>query len=123
MKNIFMSATRNFRKNPVSFSINVFGLTVGLTSCLLIALYIRRELSYDHFQVNSPRIARVTMEYRFAGGGETRKDNFTSTRVAPILVKNFPEVVSAVRMTDPDKGDPHTALSGPRKPVLTAWRR
>jgi len=80
MKNVFMSATRNFRKNPVSFSINVFGLTVGLTSCLLIALYIRHKLSYDHFQVNGPRIARVIMEYRFAGGGETRKGNFTCRR-------------------------------------------
>jgi len=29
MKNVFMTATRNFRKNPASFSINVFGLTVG----------------------------------------------------------------------------------------------
>ena len=123
MKNVFMSATRNFRKNPASFSINVFGLTVGLTSCLLIALYIKHELSYDQFQVDGPRIARVIMEYRFAGGGETRKGNFMSTRVATNFVKNFPEVVSAVRMTDPDKGNPHTALSGPRKPVLTTWRR
>lgn len=44
-KNLIMTALRNFRKNWASFVINVFGLTVGLTSCLLIALYIKHELS------------------------------------------------------------------------------
>ena len=37
-KNLIMTALRNFRKNWASFVINVFGLTVGLTSCLSIAL-------------------------------------------------------------------------------------
>ena len=103
LKNLFMTAVRNFRKNRVSFGINVFGLTVGLTACLLIALYIKHELSYDQFQSKGPRIARVIMEYKFDGGGESQKGNFTSTKVAPTFVRNFPEVLSAVRMTDPDK--------------------
>jgi len=78
-------------------------LTVGLTSCLLIALFIRHELSYDAFEVKGARIARVIMEYKFDGSAEATKGNYTSTKVAPALVKNFPEVVSAVRMFDPDK--------------------
>ena len=103
LKNLIVTALRNFRKNWVSFFINVFGLTVGLTSCLLIALYIRHELSYDQFQVKGSRIARVIMEYHFDGSGDSPKGNFTSTRVAPVFVRNFPEVQSAVRMTDDDK--------------------
>jgi len=150
LKNLLITALRNLRKNRASFFINVFGLTVGLTSCLLIALYIRHELSYDAFEVKGSRIARVIMEYKFDGSTEWTKGNFTSTKVAPAMVRNFPEVVSAVRMYDPDKvvgygdklfmekhfmyvdssffdiftvpmieGDPHTALSGTGKVVLS----
>lgn len=150
LKNLFITALRNLRKNRASAFINVFGLTVGLTSCLLIALYIRHELSYDAFEVKGSRIARVIMAYKFDGSADWTKGNFTSTKVAPAMVRNFPEVVSAVRMFDPDKvvgygdklfmekhfmyadssffdiftvplleGDPHTALSGRGKVVLS----
>jgi putative ABC transport system permease protein len=130
-------------------AINIFGLTVGLSSCLLIALYIRHELSYDDFEQKGNRIARLIMEYRFDGGGETQRGNFTSTKVAPVFQRVFPEVESGVRMMDRDrivgyrdklfteafmyadssfftvfsfrllKGDPATALSGPMKVVVT----
>src|SRR5277367_2462675 len=103
IKNYFKTAFRNFWKNKTASAINVFGLTVGLTSCLLIALYIQHELSYDSFQRNGPRVARVIMQYHFDGTGDSPKGNYTSTKVAPALQKNFPEVVSAVRMTEPDK--------------------
>src|SRR5882672_2247178 len=99
IKNYLRIAFRNFWKNKTFSAINIFGLTIGLTSCLLIALYIRHELSYDAAQQKGDRIARVIMEYRFDGSGASNKGNFTSTKVAPALKKNFPEVLSAVRMT------------------------
>lgn len=71
---------------------------MGLSSCLLIALFIRHELSYDNFETKGPRIARVIMGYRFDGGGDMRWGNFTSTKVAPTFKRNFPEVETAVRM-------------------------
>lgn len=92
-------ALRGFWRNRVSSCINMAGLTVGLTSCLLIALYVRNELKYDDFQAKGDRISRVIMEYRFDGGAETKSGNFTSTKVAPAFRRNFPEVESAVRMT------------------------
>ena len=97
-KNYLKTAWRSFRKNKVSSAINIFGLTAGLTCCLLIALYIRHELSYDKFQSKGDRIARVIMEYSFNGSSESNKGNFTSVRVAPVFKKNFPEVESAVKM-------------------------
>lgn len=150
IKNWLRTALRNIRKNATSSAINIFGLTVGLSSCLLITLFIRHELSYDDFEAKGKRVARVIMEYRFDGGGEPQRGNFTSTKVAPTFQRNFPEVESAVRMTQRDrvvgyqdklftetqfmfadssffdifsftllKGDPHTALSGPKKIILT----
>jgi putative ABC transport system permease protein len=42
------------------------------------------------------------MEYGFDGNAETKRGNFTSTKVAPVFVRTFPEVESAVRMVDRD---------------------
>jgi putative ABC transport system permease protein len=98
-RNYLKIALRNFWKNKTSSAINIFGLTIGLTSCLLIGLYIKHELSYDDFEKKGNRIARVIMEYSFAGSPESNKGNYTSVRVAPVMKRNFPEVESAIKMT------------------------
>lgn len=102
-RNYFKVALRNLWKNKSASFINVLGLTIGLCSCLLIGLYIQHELSYDNFQKNGDRIARVIMEYKFDGGTEFKKGNFTSARVAPVFKQQFPEVEAGVRMTDYDR--------------------
>lgn len=101
-RNNFRIACRNLWINKFSSLINAFGLTIGLTSCLLIGLYIQHELSFDNFQTKGERIARVIMEYGFDGSPETKRGNFTSTKVAPVFVRTFPEIETAVRMTDRD---------------------
>jgi len=98
LKNYFKTAFRNLWKNKAASFINIFGLTIGLTACLLIGLYIRHELSYDGFQQKGNRIVRVIMAYKFDGGTELIKGNFTSVRVAPVFKRTFPEVVNAVKM-------------------------
>ncbi len=97
IKHYFKIALRNLWKKKIFSVINLTGLSIGLTSCLLITLYIQHELSYDQFQNKGDRIARVIMEYSF--GGASQKGNFTSTKVAPSFKRNFPEVETAVRMT------------------------
>jgi putative ABC transport system permease protein len=96
IKHYFRIAWRNLLKNKVFSAINVVGLAVGLTCCLFMTLYIKHELSYDNFQPNGNRIARVIMEYSFSG--KVNKGNYTSTKVAPSFTRNFPEVEAAVRM-------------------------
>ena len=100
LKNYFKTAFRNLWRNKTASAINIFGLTIGLTCCLLIALYIQHELSYDKFQTKGDRIARVIMEYKFDGSGASQKGNYTSVRVAPVFKRTFPEVESAVKMTN-----------------------
>ena len=100
LRNYLKIAWRNLAKNKVSSLINLVGLTVGLTSCLLIGLYVQHEFSYDTFQTKGDRIARVIMEYGFDGSPELNQGNYTGTKVAPVFVRTFPEVASAVRMTD-----------------------
>ena len=91
-------ALRGLWKNKFSSVINVFGLSIGLSSCLLIGLYIKHELSYDQFQQKGDRIARVIMEYKFDGAGESKAGNFTSTKVGPRFKSVFPEVENVIRM-------------------------
>jgi putative ABC transport system permease protein len=151
IQNWFRTAWRNLRKNRTASAINIFGLAIGFSSCLLITLFIKHELSYDDFEAKGDRIVRCIMEYRFDGGGEIQRGNFTSTKVAPTFKRTFPEVESAVRMFMDDytvkyreklfnekrfmfadssffdifsfslqQGNAATALSGPRKVILTA---
>jgi len=99
LKNYFKTAFRNLWKNKASSFINILGLTIGLSCCLLIGIYIRHELNYDSFEQKGDRIARVIMAYKFDGGNDFKKGNFTSVRVAPRFKQVFPEVATGVRMT------------------------
>jgi putative ABC transport system permease protein len=99
IKSYFKIAFRNIWKNKASSLINILGLTIGLCSCMLIGLYIIHELSYDQFEQKGDRIVRVIMSYKFDGGSELKKGDFTSARVGPVFKQTFPEIESAVRMS------------------------
>lgn len=98
IRHYLKTAIRSLTRNSFFTGINLIGLSIGLTCCLLMVLYIRHELSYDRFQEKGDRIARVIMEYSFEGG-ETSKGNFTSAKVLPAFQQQFPEVESGVRCT------------------------
>ena len=94
-KNYFKIAWRNLQKNKLYSFVNIIGLTVGITSCILIGLYIIHELSYDRFHKNASRIVRVTME----GGsdGSIDKVAVTGTKVGPQFQRSFPAVQAFTR--------------------------
>lgn len=97
-RNYLSIAWRNIQKNKIFSAINILGLIIGMTGCLLISLYILQELSYDKFQEKGDRIARVIMDYSFGANVAGKRGNFTSIRVAPVFKATFPEVEDAVRM-------------------------
>lgn len=94
-KNYLNTAFRNLTKNKLYSSINVFGLAIGLASCLLIGVYILHELSYDKFNTNADRIVRATMEYRQAG--TVNKTATTGTKPGPEFTRTFPSIENYVR--------------------------
>lgn len=98
LKNYFKVAFRNILKNKVYSFINIAGLAVGMAACILIALYVINEESYDRLHKNADRIVRATMKYRF--GGVTKEVAITGTKLLPAFKRNFPEVESGVRMYD-----------------------
>jgi putative ABC transport system permease protein len=97
IRNYFLVALRNLRRHKGFSFINITGLALGLACCLLLAMYLQHELSYDHFHKNADRLVRVIMEYKIGDGGN--KGNFTSTKVFPEFKRQFPEVESGVRMS------------------------
>jgi putative ABC transport system permease protein len=94
-RNYFKTAFRNISKNKLYAVINIFGLTVGLSACLLIGVYIMHELSYDKFNTNANRIVRTTMEYKSAGTVNTTAT--TGTKVGPQFKRIFPSIEEYAR--------------------------
>ena len=94
-RNYLKTVFRNLGKNKLYATINIFGLTVGLTACLLIGTYILHELSYDTFNTKGDRIVRTTMEYRMAGTISTTA--VTGTKVGPQFKRLFPSIEEYAR--------------------------
>src|SRR6202035_3592776 len=98
IKNYFKIAFRNLWKYRVFSFINILGLTVGMTACFLIFLYVRFELSYDSFHSKANRIYRVVSDIKTPT--EVIKAGGPSWAVAPHITQDFPQVEAAVRTTD-----------------------
>ena len=61
-KNHIFVALRNFQKRKSFTFINILGLTVGMTVCLLILTYARYEMSYDKYHSKADDIYRITVD-------------------------------------------------------------
>ena len=62
LRNYFTTAFRNLIKNKIFSVINIFGLSIGITACLLIALYVNYEKDYDTHVKNIDNLYRVLYE-------------------------------------------------------------
>lgn len=89
-------ALRSLMKNRVFSFINVFGLAIGLTCCLLISLYIHQEFSYDKHQKLGDRLYQLGSTY--INSGETEKAGTTPAPMGPAMQQEFPEIESFTRL-------------------------
>jgi putative ABC transport system permease protein len=89
-------AWRQLQKNKGFTALNIFGLTLGLATFLLITMYVADELSYDRFNINADRICRLNTD--ILSGGILTSMADAAPPVAPTLLKNYPEVELAARM-------------------------
>ena len=97
LTNYFKTAFRIMLRQKAYTGINIFGLTLGITSSLLLILYIVDELSYDKFHPDSERIYRSTFT------GKIQDQEFITTQtgipMAEALLKDVPAVESTIRIT------------------------
>lgn len=85
-------ALRNILRNKGYNLINITGLSIGMTACIFISLWILDELSYDEFHQFRDRIYRVAWQ---SDNPQTR----TPHPMTYQLVQDMPEVENAVSLT------------------------
>ncbi|HEU5366088.1 MAG TPA: ABC transporter permease, partial [Hanamia sp.] len=95
-KNYFKTAWRSFLKNKIFSFINIAGLSIGISVCFIILLYVQNELSFDRFNKNADRIVRVVFQANI-NGGKINESNVMPP-VAQTMKTDYPEVEDATRI-------------------------
>ncbi|HYK56763.1 MAG TPA: ABC transporter permease, partial [Flavisolibacter sp.] len=99
IRNYFKIALRNLMKYKFISFINLFGLTVGITCCLLILAYIINELSFDRYHRQASNIYRVERTFL---NPQTGALNLKLAAVAPpagpLLQNDFKEIKQVTRL-------------------------
>lgn len=97
-RNYVKIAFRNLMKYKFISFINLFGLTVGLSCCLLIFIYVIHELSFDKYNTNADRVYRVTRQFNSPEGKVWLHLGTISPPFGPLLKNDFPEIEKMTRL-------------------------
>lgn len=97
LKNYIITAIRNLWRNKFFSFINIFGLSIGISCCMLIFLYAKDEVSFDRFHEKKDQIYRIVAELR-TPDGKVNKESSTGMAQGPRFGANLPEIEDAVRM-------------------------
>lgn len=89
----FLIAIRRLFKNKLNAAVNILGLAIGLTSVILMLLYIKYETTYDQFNENYDRLFRVERNYK----SRIQNELWDSSpyALAKSLTSDFPEIENA----------------------------
>jgi ABC-type antimicrobial peptide transport system permease subunit len=93
LRSYFLTAVRNLLRNKLSASINIIGLTVAFTCCVLLFLMVHYEFSYDTFHRNRDRLYLAYSFVRAPDGD--RKGQSMAYPVAPTLKAEVPGIVAS----------------------------
>src|SRR5580704_4878175 len=103
LKNYLRIAVRNLAKYKFISFINLFGLTVGITCCLLILTYILHETSYDRYNHNADRTWRVTRSFNNPDGIVSLHLGTVAPPFGPLLRNDFPDIQKMTRVLEFDR--------------------
>ncbi|QNF32616.1 ABC transporter permease [Adhaeribacter swui] len=95
-QNYLKIAIRNLLRHKAFSAINIFGLALGMATCLVILLFVQNEWSYDRFNTKADRIVRVV--FRGSIQGENMEEAHVMPPVAQTLRTDYPEVQEATRL-------------------------
>jgi putative ABC transport system permease protein len=96
IKNYLLIAFRSLMRQKPYALINITGLAIGLSCSMMIGLYVLNELSYDKFHTKADNIYRVCISGKM--GTNVFKGPITCSPLAATLIKDYPEVETAVRL-------------------------
>jgi putative ABC transport system permease protein len=96
LKNYFKIAWRNLLRSKTYSALVVFGLATGMTCAIIIALYVRDELSFDRYHRNAADIYRVNLNIKWEDNAFNM--GFASPPFGPTLKQDYPEVKNMLRI-------------------------
>ena len=96
IRNYLKIGWRNLMKNKVFSFINIFGLSVGLTCCILITLFIYHETSYDRHHQHADRLYMLGTV--FVDQGVEERGGTTSAPLGRMLQEELSGIVSTTRI-------------------------
>lgn len=97
-KNYFKVAVRNILKHKFYSAINILGMTIGVTACILIVLYVVDEISYDRFHKNADRMYQIGLHGKI-GGQDIRTTN-TCPPLSQAMSDEIPDVEASTRVAE-----------------------
>lgn len=109
IKNILKVSFRYLSRHIGYTFINIVGLAVGIAACILIALFVRSEWSFNRMHSKSDRIHRAWLQENYEG--EIFRNTATPIPLGPLLSNNLPEAKTVTRVTNitaPIKHDGNT---------------
>jgi putative ABC transport system permease protein len=108
-KNYFKVSYRNILRHKTFSFLNITGLSIGISCCVLILIYVKNELSYDQYHENYANTYRVLHYYGNTGdeidNSSLSPDEYQVWGNAPIssAIKNyFPQIINVFRFTAPN---------------------
>ena len=121
-RNYWKVAFRSLLKRKGFTLINILGLATGMAVCMLIVVFIRKELSYDRFEENGDRVYRLVLERKYPGRSSSYA--IIPFSVGEAVSRESPEVEASTGFQDFTGTDPMLVRIGDRrfeeKRVLTA---
>jgi putative ABC transport system permease protein len=97
-RHYLITAARNFAHHKLYSFINIVGLAVGLACAILIALFLRDELSYDRWIPGSSHLYRVEMTVHAPGRSQEQTAR-TPIPLPPLMKEQLPEVRAMTRIS------------------------
>jgi len=91
LKNHLKIAFRQLKKQKFYSAVNILGLAIGVACCLLIALFIQDELSYDQQHPNVQDLYRINIDYKMTGIEQI------GNTVAPVLPKTLKAEIPEIK--------------------------
>ncbi len=98
LRNYFTVALRHLLKNKTFSLINIFGLSIGVACCTLLALYIQDEFNYEKHFKDHNRIYRLVTTFSKEGNSDIFPR--VSPPIATDLAELLPEIESAARVVE-----------------------
>ncbi|MEL6866549.1 MAG: ABC transporter permease, partial [Bacteroidota bacterium] len=94
--NYIKIAFRNLFRQKLYAGINILGLSLGMSICILVLLFVRNEYQYDKWYENSDRIYRFTGSFKY--DGEVEPTALSPRPLARMLADELPEVEAATHV-------------------------